>query len=107
MRFGHFLDEGRECCPVADVADVGLDGSARRSDCGGEFIQRLLRAGDSDDMTAVFRKPDGDGPADAAAGSSDDGNASIDGSALRKGSAAKKGLKPRSRAAAGDSPDRK
>lgn len=78
MGLGDTLDQRRERRAVADVAGVGLDRTARGAGFVREFVEGGLRASDADDVTPVAGEAEGDGLADTAAGSGDDGNSTID-----------------------------
>ena len=83
MGFGNSLDERLHGSAIGDVTRLDLARPARTLDRSVDGREALGCACDKDDMASVFGKAFCDGAADAAAGSSDDGDAlDDDGSSL-------------------------
>jgi hypothetical protein len=76
---GDFLDHALHGLAVGHVAGAGLAGPALARDLGGKAGQLLGVARDGDDVAPIGGQALGDGPADASAGSRDDGDSLVDG----------------------------
>jgi len=88
MRLGDALDERLHCGAVGDVARLDLTRSTCGLDGSVDGAKAFSAAGNEDDMASVLGKTLCDGTADAAAGSSDDGDALFDDDDLpRRGAA--------------------
>ena len=81
---GDCFDQRREGGTITDIAGLRMEGTGRSLGFGGNGIQRISSARDTNDTTAVAHGAEGDGTTDAPACAGDDSNALIDGSLGRK-----------------------